>query len=703
VTARAKAEWRPLRPVPGDAPPPPAAHYARGKPLALHTYRDEEGAVVGYVADFLRSDGTAKQVPLAYCEDILDGEVGAPHRREWRWRWFDPLRPLFALDRLADVDKPVLLLADEAESNVAATYLGQEFACVSWANGARGIDDADFAPLKHRQVVIWLPIGSERYTAGGEDPVKGEIKPLVHHKVFAQLAKLTEILKRLEAKVDVVLWRPGAEPDGFGPRAAFERGMSALEVSAWIRARSQPISGAESLRGLVPFIDGTALAAVQSTLGPAEVPAGISTPPPAAAPGVEGDWLKGLLRDPQTGRVLPEVHNLALVLRHHREWRDVIYQDDFAHRIMKRTAPPVDGGQAGEWSDADDVMARSWMASQMGILRVKKADVPDAVLAVASVNRVNPLQDYLRGLKWDGTPRLRDWLITYCGAGEHISADDSAADIERKEASVLTRYLRLVGPLWLMGAVRRGLHPGCKFDYVLILEGEQGLGKSSVLNILGGQWGMDSPISFTHKDSFEALSGIWIVEIPELDAFSKADSTTSKSFFTRAKDRYRLPYAKRTADFPRTCVFAGTTNEGEFYRDSTGNRRYWAVTVRNVDREALARDRDQLFAEAVAWIERGEPAWPIAEQERELVEPEQRRRMVFDPWIMMLGEWLTGRTGPVTMSAILIDGLKLDPGKVDDNRMAMRVGRAMRKLGYRKVEDKTHPERFYYEKMGETE
>jgi putative DNA primase/helicase len=363
------------------------------------------------------------------------------------------------------------------------------------------------------------------------------------------------------------------------------------------------------------------------------------------------------------------------------------------------------------------------------VLKLRTSLVAEAVQAVAKLNARNPLVEFLTGLKWDGKPRLDRWLLTYCGAGEAVTPEDTAADIAAKEA-----YYLAVGRMWLMGAVKRALSPGVKFDYVLILEGLGGLGKSSAISVLGGEWAMDTPFSLSQKEGWEALRGKWIAEIAELDSFNKVESTTAKTFFSRTSDRYRLPYGKRSQDFARSCAFAGTTNEHEYFRDTTGNRRYWPVHCHRAgfDLEGLRRDRDQLLAEAVHRVKAGERFFPTPEEEL-LCQAQQERREIADPWLAVIEGYLhreaadmgvrsraeianqaaedaragrlpeSRRTELLTMRELLAEALKIPRDRLDERAMATRVGRCLRKLGWVKREVRGSPERFFYEKGGQTD
>lgn len=384
------------------------------------------------------------------------------------------------------------------------------------------------------------------------------------------------------------------------------------------------------------------------------------------------DWRRHLQRaapkrGEAEGKLFGSYSNLVLILRHDEVWRDVIAYDEFGGRVVKRHRPPFERGEVGEWQDSDDLHLRLWMSAQYGI-NPRKDDLFDAVQAVADVNRFHEVRSYLEGLVWDGVPRLKHLLQFYMGAepGEYASA---------------------VGTKWMLSAVARVFRPGCKADHVLILEGPQGLGKSTFLSIMGGPWFTDAPFRLGDREGWMVIRGKWIVELGELDSFNKAESTAAKQFFGQYIDRFRTPWGKRPADVPRQQVFAGTTNQSIYLKDETGNRRYWPVRVTALHPAELREDRDQIWAEAVHLYREG-AVWHVQEAERPLFEDAQAARMVPDAYETTIARWLE-RERPelkgedVTMADILGDALKLDVGRWTRVEQ-IRVGQVMSRLGWQR-------------------
>lgn len=276
----------------------------------------------------------------------------------------------------------------------------------------------------------------------------------------------------------------------------------------------------------------------------------------------------------------------------------------------------------------------------------------------------HPVRDYLAELEWDGTPRIGSWLVRYG------HADD-------------TPYVRAVGELMLTAAVRRVRQPGCKFDEVVVLESEQGLGKSTAIRLLAvrDEWFTDAlSISDTRKEVLELLLGKWIVELPEMSGMRKSEVEHMKAFASRQTDRARLAYARRATDRERQCVFVGSTNESEYMRDPTGARRMWPVRIpQSFDLEGLRRDRDQLWAEAAqreaagASIRLPRELWAAAAEQ-------QDQRRTIDPWHDVLSELLEDLTG--TLSTDGAWDLIGEPLHRRTTESAKRLRQIMESLGW---------------------
>jgi putative DNA primase/helicase len=352
-----------------------------------------------------------------------------------------------------------------------------------------------------------------------------------------------------------------------------------------------------------------------------------------------------------------------LILMRDERWEKVIAFDEFANQVVKLKTPPFDGGESGPWGDVDDLRTAIWLSQHYRFNPEKKL-VVQAVTAAAHERRFHPVRRYFERLKWDGTVRLETWLATYLGASE-------------------SPYARAAGTKFLLGAVARVMRPGCKMDNVLILEGEQGRWKSTALATLAGEWFGDTPFTIGDKDAYLVMRGHLIYELAELDGFSRTESSHAKAFFSSRYDTFVPKYVAWAIKVPRQCVFCGTVNHGTYLRDTTGNRRYWPVAIERADIEKLERDRDQLWAEAVARYREG-VRWWVAEEERETFELEQELRYVGDAFEEEIRSWALEKS-EFTMGQALADCLKLERSKWSRAEQT-RVGEVLATLGWAKFD-----------------
>lgn len=291
---------------------------------------------------------------------------------------------------------------------------------------------------------------------------------------------------------------------------------------------------------------------------------------------------------------------------------------------------------------------------------INYADFCRLLPVVAQTNRYHPVRDYLQSLQWDGKPRVDNWLSTYAGA------EDSYVHRE-------------FGRVTLLGAVWRVMQPGCKFDTMLVLEGAQGTFKSSLVRALGGEWFADGlGLGSDAKVTIEKTGGRWIVEIPELSGMSRRDTEAIKAQLSTQEDISRLAYGRFTSEVPRQFILIGTTNDGRYLRDLTGNRRFMPVAVGEIDLEGFRRDRDQIWAEAYARVAKGEHAYLPQAAAQEAIEA-QERRLVEDPVSEKLQGLLGEHYGLVDKQEIW-RALGCSIG--EQTRLAGSVTAAMQKMGW---------------------
>ena len=338
-------------------------------------------------------------------------------------------------------------------------------------------------------------------------------------------------------------------------------------------------------------------------------------------------WKKDLLRskppmNTAEGRILPVLANAIAAFRHAPEWGGVLAFNEFGCGTVVLRPAPWGIVPKGEWTDHEDRLATEWLQRQGVLISVEVAG--QAVQTAARDHPFHPVKAYLQGLHWDGVERVDRWLSTYLGAED-------------------TEYSRAVGSRWLISAVARIFRPGAKADCCLILEGPQGIRKSTALRTVAGEYFTDELADLGSKDAAMQTRGVWIIELSELDNLSHAEVARIKAFMSRTTDRFRPPYGMRLVESPRQCVFAGTVNHGTYLRDETGGRRFWPIVCGRIDVHALAGDRDQLWAEAKVRFESGCVWWLDTADLVQLATDQQEARYDGDPWEEVVGPWLESK------------------------------------------------------------
>jgi predicted P-loop ATPase len=387
----------------------------------------------------------------------------------------------------------------------------------------------------------------------------------------------------------------------------------------------------------------------------------------------ESRWKPRLIRSDRGPKDC--IANGRLILEMDRRFRNQLRFDEMFSAPFVQLAPWA--GKIGvwrEWTEVDDLAFADWC--QVRGVPLRPTTARDAVTLVASKRKHHAVRDYLKALTWDGTERLPTWLKDYLGA--HTAPD---------------AYLAAVGPAFMISAVARISIPGCKADHALILEGRQGIYKSTACReLFGPQWFADEISDLGSKDSAQDLRGKWCVEMSELSAMRRSQVERVKAFISRRVDHYRPSYGRRSQDFERQCVFIGTTNSNQYLEDETGGRRFWPVPCRRIDLAAIRHDRDQLWAEAVHRFGNREIWWLKPEIEK-LAVVEQEDRRIIDAWEEPIRDWLMRHAGSEpTVSQILREALLKQPENWT-RADAIRVGQCMRAIGGKKVRGKTKGKR----------
>lgn len=485
-------------------------------------------------------------------------------------------------------------------------------------------------------------------------------------------------------------WQAGTKPPkGWDSADAIRDGWSKADLDAFMRAavkpwsppskspekpKEAPAKPAGDNPASIPGKGAGGTAVAQARTTQQEQPATVTQIKTRKTVQADDSWQLGLVCS-EEGKVKPGVtKNWSLFLENHPHMIGVLAFDAFKLRTMLMRCPPWER-QGASWEpralqDRDYSEAVMWLEGMM--MTPKASNIPAVLQTVAEHSTFDRLLEYLGGLKWDGVSRLGDWMSVYMGVEDN-------------------EYSRTVGVRWLISSVARGMSPGCKVDTMPILEGPQGARKSSAIRALyGDEFFTDELSDIGSKDAMMEMQGVWGLEVAEMHRFSSSETNQVKKFLVRQTDRFRPPYGRSVIEVPRRVVLNGTINpEGNAYlRDPTGARRFWPVTVSRIALDAIVRDRDQLWAEAVTMFKAGAPWW-VQESEQEAVEAEQEKRTDVDVWVDLVVPMVSGQTSIAQTEIFEKLGI---PKKDADWRHAGRVGRIMKQLGWTMKRDRKNNE-----------
>jgi putative DNA primase/helicase len=614
--AKRRSMWKPVVPVPAHAPPADFKHWHYAAPEATWAY-ERDGALFGHVVRFRTSTGGKEVLPFTWCVD--EGDDRGTQR--WHWKQWDEPRPLYLPAGLLSADGALPVVVVEGEKCALAGHglLPGEFDFISWPGGGKAWDKADWLWLQGRTVYLWPDCDAKREPLtkaereADVDPATKSLLPEHKQPGVQCMAKLGAHLQ--QAQGCTVFWcappSPGAVSDGWDIADAAAQGWGPEEVRAFIRA-------AKTFE--VPDAEAAAGAARSRAL------AGASTPAAAGAGEEKQRWWRDALMRSDKGRVLPVRDNVVLALAGLpaedlpgiEEAAGLIAFNDFTNDVIKRHASPWDTA-AGVWEEHDELEMGNWLSHKHFMPSMSRQTLEEAVAMVAKRNRFHPVRERLEQLRgaWDGEKRLGTWLQRCC------VSDDAEVDDRQQQ------YLARVGTWLVMAICARVLTPGCKFDYMTIFEGPQGWGKSTLARLLALEWFADTGLVLGDKDSYQNLQGVLVYEWGELDSLTRSEVTKVKQFISSTQDRFRASFDRRPKDYPRQVVFIGTTNEDHYLVDPTGNRRMWPVRIsKPVDLDWMRSQREQLFAEAMTYVDAGERFHPTQKEQRELFEPQQQQRQI---------------------------------------------------------------------------
>ena len=625
--AREREGWQTLRPVPVDVPAPTFRHQYRQPQDIQHTAEYRTGDdLFGYVVRFVTSEGGKDTLPYTYCQSDRDGG------RKWHWRQWDEPRPLYLPGHALPLGRTVILVEGELKGDVLQQLLEEQcpgvYCVASWPGGSKAWQKADWSWLQNCAVLLWPDCDAQREPLSKaereqvkDDPAAKQAlqltKPILPEEKQPGMKAMAGIGSLLRDTYGCTVSmlpipKPGEKESGWDCKDAIQTdGWTGADVLAFL-GRAQPLpvalpepSAAPQPQGPVHTREGDMPAVDRDEL----VECGRRMVP---------RWLSWYW-DEEKERWNISRKAVITALENDPNLRGVVAFCELSNTVQCRRAWPWPYAKAGEVGNADALLLGKYLTDTYGLPSVSKASLEEAIQTVAFAERFHPIREWMVGLKWDGKRRLDKWLVYAIG------------ETPESLPAWIYEYLCLVSRFWLQGMVWRVMQPGCKFDYMPVLEGEGGLRKSTLVEVLAGsEYYSDTPFDMSRgKEAQEQVQGIWLYEAAEMSSMSRADVNAIKAFISSKADRYRVAYGSTVEKFPRQCVLVGTTNDDAYLRDRTGNRRFWPIPVRNqINTEWVARYRHQLFAEAFVMYLQGERYSPTSEEEARLFKPMQESRLI---------------------------------------------------------------------------
>lgn len=628
----ARAKWQVICPVPEAAPPFNFSHYHRQSDAVEHiACYAKDSVLYGYVVRVKRSGGGKDVLPYTWCAEAETGAL------KWCNKQASAPRALYLPDGRSPAARTVILVEGEKKADALHELLqaaNPDVYCIaSWPGGCKAWEKADWSWLAGCTVLAWADCDAKheplpREQAKGMDEVARalaqSLMPLLPEAKQPGMAAMLAIGAHLRdaqgCTVSLLpIPAPGAVADGWDCADAIAEGWDAARVVELL-GRAQTLPSAALATGASNVVRLHVVAASGGGDGPASAAAagsgggdggGSDRFPPWLMPYFDFD--KGRWRKIGRKLVIAALQEDALL-------SGIVAFNELSNNIDVLKEWPWADSKIGPLGNGVDLLLGEFLSRHYGLPEMPRQAIFEAIETVALKNRYHPVRNYLRGLQHDTKPRIDSWLQFALGYQKESTA------------LALWEYLSIVGRCWLVGMVARVMEPGCKFDYMPVLEGKGGMGKSTMLEILAGN---STWFSATHFDitkiekGNEQIQGLWLYEFGELASFGMADVRLIKSFITNKTDRYRPAYARVIEAFPRQCVLTGSTNDKQYLRDRTGNRRFWPIAcIGMINNQWLAERRDQLFAEALALYEAGVAYHPSPDEELRLFLPQQEERMV---------------------------------------------------------------------------
>ena len=652
-TGKSKATVKQVMSAPADAPDPPDKFFWKDGDQWVSrlctnrwTYHDAAGLVAGHVCrfDWFDDNGEKKKDVIPQVWALMsDGTT------RWAWKSMQDPRPLYNLPEImSGPGKPVLIVEGEKAADAAKKIVGTRYVVTTSAGGSKAINKSNWAVLQARKILLW---------PDADEPGRS---------AFMKLG-----MKLFKSNVEVKMILTDDRQDGWDAADALEEGWDWEQLAKWAKTNIYMFHEGSRLEFKQEEDPKPEPTPVESQTDPERIPPSTSTDIVVAEPALpinaadirpstvafrSQSWPAWGFTLATSGFPLATLDNAVSALEKSEQLRGIVWFDEFLGRmITNRDGPPR------EWEDHDNTWFQLWMQRVAGIERFPKEPAVNAIKLVAKWNRRNCVTEWLESLEWDGVERISSFFNRAYGAAP-------------------TDYTAAVSRNFWVSIAARSFDPGCQVDNMVVLEGGQGSFKSSSLKAIAGPWFADMQETARNAKAFaEILQGKMLIEIAELDSFSRTDMNTVKRIISARDDRYRDSYGDAAKDHPRRCVLVGTTNEDRWNKDHTGARRFWPIRCGRgfIDIEWIRESREQLFAEAVMSYRRGDHWYITPDEETRL---EQLARYDDDPWQQWIEAYLESRT-ETTVNAISEDVLDIPRGQLDKPK-EQRIAKTLRHIGW---------------------
>lgn len=599
---------------PNGTPEPLMIHIKFGAAVMSWCYKTDMGEPMFYVARY-EHKGEKKYLPWSW--NSIDGK--------WINKAWNEPRPVYGLEVLAEnIDAPVLITEGEKACDAARLFIEGKYQVISWPGGSNATGKVDWSPVKGRKKILLWP--------DADDAGKNCMN------------KLAESLYQDGSEIKII--DTTGMNDGWD--AADSEFKTFGEFLEWAKPR---------VKLYTPIVEAELVVEAEME-PPEELKVSELTHPDQSAvthENIKEHLINAGVNLNAQGHPICNVDNIHRYLTKTSGMKKLIWYDEFHGKYFTS----FDCNTPREWNDIDDVMALVHLQRQADFTRITEGMVHAALLMYAHENKRNEAKEWIRSVEWDGKRRIDSFFVDYMGADSN-------------------EYTRTASKNWFISMIARIMHPGCQVDNMVILEGAQGAFKTSALRALGGNFYAENHENISTKDFKMVFQGKLIIEISELDSFGQADINTVKKIVTCTSDRFRIPYGRNIQDFPRQCVFVGTTNEDIYLKDNTGARRFWPIKTRRIELDRIKRDRDQLFAEAHSRYMEGETWYEMPDETA--THQESRRQQ--DPWEFIIERWLEGHSefhDGISSAEIAFHCLEIDLNKID-MKTTRRISKIMRLL-----------------------